>query len=114
MRVRRRTSTGDIIFGHGGADYLVNSPDAVASLVQMRLLLFTGEWFLDLTEGMAWATRVLGKGRTGYDTVIKARILGTQGVTGIVPGSYSSSVAGRALSVSCTVNTLYGQAQVTT
>ena len=115
MRVRKQDANGDVIFGHGGADYYVNSPDAVALAIKTRLLLFTGEWFLDLSEGTPWATRVLGKGRTGYDAVIKARILGTEGVKSIVPGSYVSVLSGhkgRRLSVTCTVDTVYGLTQV--
>ena len=116
MRVRKQDSNGDVIFGHGGADYYVNTSDAVALAVKTRLLLFTGEWFLDLSEGTPWATRVLGKGRTGYDAVIKARILGTEGVLNIVPGSYASVLSGRKgrrLDISCTLNTIYGQVQLT-
>lgn len=104
-----------MIFGHGNADFYVNSAAAVAQAVKTRLLLFAGEWFLDTSVGTAWATRVLGN-RTAstYDPTIKARILGTQGVKSIVPGSYKSTVtARRRLSVTCTVDTIYGHTTVT-
>lgn len=111
MRVRAQDANGDMTFGDGGANFLVNSPDAVAQLTGTRLRMNTGEWFLDVTDGMPWMTQVLGA-HTGstYDRAIRARILGTQGVGAIV--SYSSAKAGRALSVTAAVETTYGAASI--
>jgi hypothetical protein len=72
-----------------------------------------GEWFLDITEGTPYSTQILGKGtKPYYDQAIKARILGTQGVTEIV--EYSSSLINRALSVTARVSTIYGPITVIT
>lgn len=111
MRYRTLDANQDMTFGSGGANFLVNSPAAVAQLVQTRLLLFSGEWFLDTLEGTPYATQILGV-RTALtrDAAIKARILGTQSVTGIT--AYSSSVQGRAFRVQATIDTLYGQATI--
>lgn len=114
MRYRALDANGDFVFGHGAADFLVNSPDAVAQLVKTRLALLLGEWFLDTTDGMPWATKVLGAGTMAtYNAAIRERILGTDGVVSIV--SYSSSVdpITRALSVTVTLDTIYGQTQPT-
>lgn len=109
MRVRQLSPTGDYVFGHGNANFLVNSPEAVAQCIGTRLRLWTREWFLDITEGTPWNTDVLGTGTAGlYDQAIRARILGTPGVNAIV--AYTSAKVGRALNVSATVNTIYGQA----
>src|SRR5437660_1601027 len=77
-------------FGNGGADFLVDSAEAVAQSVRTRLLLFAGEWFLDLAAGTPWLTAVLGQrqrpdlGNLNYlplaDSAVKDRILGTFGV----------------------------------
>ena len=112
MRVRTLSPVGDMTFGQGSANFLVNSPAAVAQNIKTRLGLWTKEWFLDLTAGTPWSTRVLGE-HTGslYDNAIIGRVLGTPGVVSIV--SYASTLdpGTRILSVSLRVNTQYSQNQ---
>lgn len=112
MRYRALSPDGDFVFGQGTSEFLVNSPAAVAQAVQTRLLLIEGEWFLDVNEGTPYPTQILGTGtRDIYDQAIQERILGTEGVLSIE--SYSSFYASdRSLSVSCLINTIFGQAQV--
>ena len=111
MRYRVLDANGDMTFGQGSANFLVNSPAAVGQAVLTRLKLLTGEWFLDQTEGTPYSTEILVEGgRLTADQAIRGRILGTQGVTEIV--SYSSSLAGRALNVEATIDTLYGEITV--
>jgi len=114
MRYRKLDAAGDYTLG-SGQDWLVNSPEAVAQAVRTRLALNLGEWFVDTTDGMPWDTEVLGK-RTALtrDAVIKDRILGTPGVTAIT--EYSSNFDGntRRFSVTATITTAYGTAQVDT
>jgi hypothetical protein len=113
MRYRKWTSTGDAQFGHGQADYWQDDARGVAQAVVSRLRLLAGEWFLDLAEGTPYVGGVFGKHtRESYDPVIRARILETQGVTGIV--SYASSFDGntRKLSVAAEITTEYGPATV--
>ena len=66
MRVRAMSLTGDFTFGQGSANFLVNTPEAVAQLAQTRLGLWTGQSFVDLTAGMPWSTEVLRKGRPRF------------------------------------------------
>jgi hypothetical protein len=98
-------------FGQGSANFLVNSPQAVAQLVMTRLKLSVGEWFLDSSDGTPWIGDILGA-NTGptRDAAIKSRILGTPGVTAIT--AYSGSVQGRAFTVTAQVQTLYGAAPI--
>lgn len=112
MRYRALDSNLDMTFGKGALNFLVDSPAAVAQSVLTRLKLSTGEWFLDQTAGTPWSTQVLGTNtQNTYDLAIRTRILNTTGVTGIVNGSYSSTrdPVTRRLSVSCVLNTVYGQ-----
>lgn len=103
----RTLKNGDMTFGSGGANFLVNNPDAVAQAVLTRLKLVEGEWFLDTTEGTPYKTQILGYGTKGhYDPAIRDRILGTEGVRSIL--SYSSSVINRRLTVNATIDTIYG------
>lgn len=112
MRYRQLDANGDYTIG---LPFYTNVPQTVAQAVQTRLKLWAGEWFMDATDGTPYNQSVLGKqiGKNP-DVTIKQRILGTPGVTGIV--SYQSGYVGntRALSVSATINTLYGQIVVQT
>lgn len=115
MRVRKQDPvTGDYVFGHQQNDFYRDQPEAVAQAVQTRLALFTGEWFLDVTDGTPWTTQVLGKyTKDQYDAVIRDRILDTLGVTQI--DSYSSTVntTTRTLTVTATIDTQFGTATFT-
>lgn len=110
MRYRKLDAAQDRVFGHGQSDFWRDVPDAPAQLVVTRLHMELGEFFLDITDGTPYQTRVLGK-YTGStrDPTIRARILGSQGVTGIA--SYSSNLDRdtRAFTVNATVDTQYGQ-----
>ena len=115
MKYRKLDSNGDYTLGTP-ADFHINTPEAVAQAVKTRLALWAGEWFLNVTEGMPWNEQVLGKRLSGknYDTTIRQRILGTDGVSEI--SDYSSSIDPdtRALSVSATITTAYGTTQLST
>jgi hypothetical protein len=53
MIIRREDENGDFVFGHGMADYLTENA-AISLLVTQRLLLWLGEWFLDIGAGVNW------------------------------------------------------------
>ena len=115
MRYRALSSTGDYTWGQGSANFLVNSPACVAQAVQTRLALDLGEWYLNTTDGTPYATEILGTGTMNlYDVAVQARILGTPGVQDIQAGSYSSTLnpATRALTIRCTIDTVYGAAEI--
>lgn len=115
MRYRKLDGDGDYTLGTG-ADFHVDTPEAVAQAVKTRLGLWYGEWFLDTSDGTPWNEQILGKRTRGrnYDAAIRQRILGTQGVSEI--SEYSSSFDGntRALSVQATITTIYGTTQIST
>lgn len=109
MRYRALDASGDYSLGGGISAFYVNTPDAVAQAVKTRLSLWSGEWFLDTTDGTAWPTGVLGRNtQATRDAVIRNRILTTPGVNVIL--SYSSSLdrATRTFNVSVSLDTIYG------
>jgi hypothetical protein len=108
MRYRALSPTGDYTFGQGPSEMLVDSPDAVAQAVQTRLQLWEGEWFLDLTEGTPYESKILGTNRQDtHDQAVQERILGTQGAASIA--EYASVTdSDRNLTINATVNTVYG------
>jgi len=113
MRVRQLTATGDFPFGQGSANYLVDSRATVAQEVLTTLLLFQGEWFLDITKGVPWFTQVAGVGTIPlYDSIIKEAILNVQGVTAIVNYSSNLNRVTRQLTVAVTIDTQFGITQV--
>lgn len=120
MRVRKLDANGDMQFGHNSADIWFNAVEGVGQAIKTRLMLFRGEWFLDITEGMPWGgfplnDQVVAQGqvlgshtRETRDFAIKDTVLGTPGVLNII--DYSSTVDPniRKFSVVMTVSTLYG------
>lgn len=112
MRYRALDADGDMAFGSGQANFLINSSEAVAQSVLTRLQLHRGEWFLDTKDGLP-LREVLGSGtRPTYDNAIRKRILGTTGVTQIT--SYSSTLIDRRLTVQASLDTVYGPITVKT
>lgn len=113
MRVRAMSKTGDMTFGRNLSNFHVDKPEAVAQVVLTRLNLWTGQWWLDLTEGTPYETKVLGK-YTGAvrDAVLRMRIAQTPGVKAIV--SYGSQVnrETRAFGVQAQIDTVYGPAEI--
>lgn len=113
MRYRKLDASDDYSFGRGRGDFWIDCPDAVAQAVKTRLRLWQREWFLDLTAGTPYATKVLGRNTSGTrDPAIRARVLTTPGVASIT--SYSASYSGetRVFSGAITVRTIYSASPV--
>lgn len=110
MRVRKVDATGDMTFGGNQQSFHRDTPDAVAQVVESRLNLWLGQWYLDLDEGLPVEENILGK-YTGNrrDPAIRARILGTPGVYRI--DNYSSQFDSnlRSFTVSAKLTTIYSQ-----
>lgn len=112
MRYRKLDENGDYTFGRGQEDFWRDTPEAPAQAVLTRLNLWQGQWFLDTREGMTWKTQVLGNRTTRTrDPAVRNRVLGTQGITGILEYSSNLDRDTRAYSVVMTVDTIYGVAQ---
>src|ERR1700738_3694364 len=113
MRVRQMDSSGDMVWGSGSSNFLVDSPQCVLQCVLTALRLWQGEWFLDITKGMPWKQKVLGIG-TQYDNAIKACILGVQNVLSISAYSSTLNSTTRALSITATITTPFGDIALAT
>lgn len=109
MRYRKLTADGDYSFGSGQLDFYRDIPEAPAQAAKTRLLLWVGEWFLNIDSGTPYMQAILGKhSKTTADTTIQDRILGTEGVLDIQ--NYESTIdpITRQMSVSCDLDTIYG------
>ena len=115
MRYRKLTATGDYTFGQNGANFFVNTPEAVAQLVKTRLALSLGEWFLNTLNGTPYQSKILGAGRVAtYDSAIQDVILNTQGVRAIAQYSSRVNPTTRHADVFAVVDTIYGKAAIST
>lgn len=110
MRVRRADENGDMMFGGNQAAFHRDTPDAVAQIVESRLQLWEGQWYLDLNEGTPYETQVLGKRtETLRDPALRARILDTPGVTEIMRYDSVLNRDTRGFTVAATISTAFSR-----
>jgi hypothetical protein len=113
MRYRKLTSDGDYSFGSGQKDFYRDVPDAVGQAVKTRLELWLGEWFLNVDDGTPYLISVLGKqNKKTADTTIQNRILTTEGLVSIQEYESAIDPDTRRMSVTTTVNTVYGPTEL--
>lgn len=82
---RDGNAPADLYLDSSGSLAVVRDAEAVGQHARQRLMTYEGEWFLDRTAGVPWVRDILGH---QYDpvlaeSVLKAVILDTDGVTGI-------------------------------
>ena len=113
MLYRKLDKNNDYVFGSGLLNFWQDVPDAVAQAVLTRLRLWSGEWFLNVTEGTPYQAGALGKHQLqSVDPMIRDRILSTEGVNSIANYSSNLNSVTRQLTVNATINTIYGQATI--
>jgi hypothetical protein len=122
MRYRKLDANSDMQFGHGAGDFWHDQPEAVGQSVKTRLLLFSGEWFLDTRAGTPWGgfplnDLVVQQGRIlaehtqlSRDGAIRDRIISTEGVSAIIAYDSFFNPDTRAFVVQATIDTIYGRA----
>jgi hypothetical protein len=113
MKYRMLSPTGDYTFGQSLANFYINQIECVSQSILTRLRLNQGDWFLDITAGVPWNSKILGKSspRT-RDIVLKTVLLGTTGVTELTSFSVSLNTQ-RKLSYTATVSTIYSSTLAT-
>lgn len=109
MRYRKLTADDDYSFGNNELDFYRDEPAAVGQAVKTRLLLWLGEWFLNIEEGTPYMQGILGKySQAVADTTIQDRVLETQGVTDIQDYQSIKNADARTLTVGFELDTIYG------
>lgn len=106
---RRLDKNHDMTFGQGLQNFTVNS-ESVAECVQIRLLTFQEEWFLDTSAGVPYLQEIATKPVDIPYAValIKAEIAATDGVDELTAFNYQYDTATRKLSIQTTIRTIYG------
>lgn len=97
---RQGTDPADLHLDSLGNLVLVYDAEAVGQHVRQRLMTYEGEWFLDKEAGVPWMRQILGGQYDAVlaESVLKAEILETEGVTEIDGFSVRFDRASRGLS----------------
>jgi|LULL01.1.fsa_nt_gb hypothetical protein len=110
MRIRKVDASGDMVMGGDQASIWRDVPEVVGVLVEARLNLWEGQWWLDATQGTPYEQQVLGKRTEGLrDPALQARILDTPGVVEIEAYNSVLDRQTRGLTVSATIQTVYSR-----
>lgn len=113
MRYRKLSPTGDYTFGNGQLDFYRDVPEAVGQACKTRLLLWLGEWFLDIAEGTPFMQGILGKhSQDQASTTIQDRVSGTQGLVDITNFVSEVDPDIRSYSAEFNIDTIYGPTAV--
>ncbi|WP_269914786.1 hypothetical protein [Acinetobacter sp. HY1485] len=113
MRYRKLDENGDHTFGMSSNNFYIDSAEAVQQAILTRLRLSLGEWFADTSDGTGWNQTILGKQSQGlYELTLRQRVLETSGVINIDTFESTLDPTTRRLTVSMSVNTIYGEVDV--
>lgn len=106
MIVRAIDSNNDWTFGKGRNNYVSNN-DAIAQNIKTRLQSFLGDCFFALDQGVDWFNLLGSKNQPALELAVRAVLLNTDGVTGIVDASVDLDPGTREIVMKYTVNTIY-------
>ena len=95
----------------GGALALVINDDLIAQRIKQRLWFFRGEWYLAVRSGVPYFQEVLVKGtaQSRVESILKAAIVGTEGVTELTAFDLSYDATNRVLTLAFSVRTDVGE-----
>ena len=108
-RGRALNADGDIYLD-GNSIALVSDADEVAQHVSTRLRFFLNSWFLDRSAGTPWFEEIFVKpvNLANVESILKARVLGTDGVQSLERFAMTYDGQTRKLSVAMDATTIYG------
>ena len=113
MKYRKLTSTGDYSFGSGGNDY-ADGNEAVAQAIKTKLLLFYGEWWENLGEGIPMFQSVLGQTnpetiKSSLSRLVEQRIMEVKEVDSVKNTEIDYDRKNRTISMEVDVATTSGE-----
>lgn len=115
IAVRQLDSNHDPMFGNGQANFLTNI-DAVAQIIQTSLLLFEGEWWANLNEGLPLFQSILGsskpKDAEALSLLIQQTIRNVPYVTGLDSIQTIYDPSKRSFQFNCVASTAFGQISI--
>ena len=113
MKYRKLTSMGDYSFGSGSKNY-ADGNEAVAQAIKTKLLLFYGEWWENLGEGMPMFQSVLGQTnpetiKSSLSMLVEQRIMEIQEVDSVKNIEIDYDRKNRTISMEVDVSTTNGE-----
>lgn len=106
MIVRALDGNHDWTFGKGKNNYL-SANKAIVQNIDTRLNSFLGDCFFALDAGLDWFNLLGSKDQLALELAVRAVILNTDDVTGIVSLNINLVHSTRAITMTYTVNTIY-------
>ena len=113
MKYRKLTSTGDYSFGSGSNNY-ADGNEAVAQAIKTKVLLFYGEWWENLGDGIPMFQSVLGQTnpdtiRSSLSMLVEQRIMEVQEVDSVKNIKIDYDRKNRTISMEVDVATTNGE-----
>lgn len=113
LKYRRLDENGDMMFGHGNADF-VSTAEAMQQVLKTRLSACQDEWWEGDAGALPFFNGILGsattdENREAIDLMVIERIMDTRGVISV--SNVESSFANRHYSFRCSVQTVYGEVE---
>jgi hypothetical protein len=107
---------GDLSWSKGALETISTSLDATRQLLETRLRMARGEWFLDPEEGLPVYEKILGKPRseTGIRQAIRECILETPGIEDVLSMTVSIDRSARTVLVQFVAQATEGEIVMTT
>lgn len=109
--ISRALNANNDIFVENGSFRTVTDGAEVLQHVRSRLLFYRGEWFLNLSSGVPYFESIFVKpaNLANVESILKSTILNTPGVEKLIAFSMNYDNNARALSVTFTAETVYGE-----
>lgn len=105
LKIRALDNNYDWTFGKGKQNY-ISENKAISQLIRTNLLLFLGECFYAVDEGIDWITYLSNKNiLNNILSNIRKTILSIEEVTEIT--NFQHSIENEKLYISCVLNTIY-------
>ena len=88
----------------------ISSSDAIIQLVKTRLLLVREEWFMDLSAGLPWFSKMMGRNPNPYKirSYVAKEIILTEGVSELKSLELVYNNAERKLDILFSYTDIYG------
>lgn len=108
LQLDRRTH--DILFNERGDLQLLDGAERIRQQIEVTLLTFLGEWFLDTSFGVPYLEQIMTKNPlfSQVQTIIRSRVIAVPGVTRVVSVALTLNRAARALGVTIAAETTEG------
>lgn len=101
MKYRKQLADGDYSFGNNMQDYL-DGQEAIAQAIKTKVLLFYGEWWEDISQGIPMFQSIIGQSNkrnvtNALELLLEDRVKEVPGIA--VVNEITSTITDRTISV---------------